>query len=231
MNNLPTMIFLICHGDTEGIFIQKLLELYLFFKYQELDLSTKNTSKPALRIMSNWNNGKNVTVNGYETDVQKHFFSKNNTYGIEDMEIKGENDILFISIIDINERDEKKEIRKYLIDEEGHKEILTNLLRKSKLIYVNENSIFDSVFIYFSNAIEDCLPGYDKKKDKKKAMHSWLKTKVNKLVGEDYSTVGVRKIFKNIDTERSNIMEVFNCLDNMYNDFTSKNSEDDKKDD
>lgn len=214
MKKLPSMIFAICHGKTEGVFFVDLINFYILLKMDEVNFYSKNLVEPKISVLKNSENGESVTINSYKNNIKKFFFSKNNSYDIELLDKSSKKDILFISLIDIYERDEKEELRNFIINDEGHKSILMELLNDSPLEEIDEKLLFDSVFVYFADSIEDCLPRYEKNKDKIKGMKKWIS---HNVTSKDYVTTEmIKNIFCNIKNERSNVMSVFEYIDNLF---------------
>lgn len=221
MCKLPKMVMGICHGKTEGIFYKKVISDYITLKIEEINQSTKFETIPVIKRLANWNDGYSITINGYKNDIQKYFFSKNRTYNIGNLNINSDKDILFISIIDINEREEVESRRISLIDEENHKVILGDLLEASNLELVNRNSMFDSVFIYFNGAIEKCLPNYVLSNNKEESMHRWTANNIHTF--DEYTTNSFKEFFSVINSVDSNISMVFDYIDKMFENFLNCN--------
>lgn len=102
-----------------------------------------------------------------------------------------------------------------LIQKNGHKEIIKKLLNESNINKLNYDSLFDSILIYFDGHIEKNLPNYIKEKDKSFAMDNWIKENIDKL--ENNSSICIKNVFKKIEKSKSNIFDLFENIDEIFN--------------
>lgn len=219
MSKFPKVIFGICHGKTEGILFSEIVSRYLECKFDELGAGIWDGVNPTVKVLSNVNNGCSVTVNSFENDVKKFFISRNSGYGITEV-VKGSKEILFISLIDINEWNSKHQVPEryeHLIKNGGHKEILMKLLDESNINSVNSEMLLDSLMVTFEGSVEDCLPSYQKHKNKSIGMNNWIRDKID--YNPEPSSEHIKEVFSLAKKDRTNIMEMFELIDKLFHDL------------
>lgn len=228
-------IIAICHGKTERILFRKTFELYLATNEIKSKTNIAPINAPIiLYSILYYDSDKkeekdsSIQINNYEKEIIKRFNLKFiQKSSIETIDNLKKTNLYFLTLIDINEKDQDKNLQNIILNE--NERIIKKILKKVK---INEKiKIIDnykkSIVIYFDRGFEKSLKRnhkeYEKeRKEKGFKKHEFLDKKLREI---NINSLYELKKFseEKMNKNKTNFLDIFNFFDLITDHYVDLN--------